>query len=313
MTGKTVNDRDEQRQDGTPGPDGPDDVLEKARRVAAGLWTDAVFGRAVRFAFSPDRERRGEWSVVLPDVRQWDVAMCRAWVTAAGGCGPDDLDPWSLDAAALRRLAHEHGVEPPHVANEEALRRWVAGQISSGRVPGLAAWRHAAAEAVAAARDQFRPAEDAYWPLVRHGPDAAPVLQAWLCHVGPVRGMAGRVAVVAVDGRAALAVTTLKEDARWDLCRAYVIAGLLPPCALVAAADDGPPLLPPEPADVTVGDLAVVAAVLRTFSHAADVLQAASGRFVAETRSVAAGRLKDRRAADASGGTPPPAGPAGPA
>jgi hypothetical protein len=170
-------------------------VSETIRTPVEELSCAAILVEPVTFDWSEGYGER--WDVVYPDVSEWTVSQCRAWLDDAG-YGHPDPNPWEMDRAKLQEFLADSGIDD---------------------------WRECVRERMQDDPDRYAPMMNYHYPLpeLRHQWPSPEAAQAHLELYG------GPVCVALVGEEPVLALTGGGMDLSPDICRAYMLFGYLPP------------------------------------------------------------------------------------
>ena len=192
------------------------------------MYCDAVDVKPVDFDWTVGYGEDDGWEIVYPDVSGWDLARCKDYLMDRGGDEFPELNPWGMGYESLREFLGSDADESCEDFSETELRDVI---LDSEEV--LDAWREFVAEKIQEDSDSFTPMMSYYYPLPYFGRMDPSTAQTKL--IG-----SGSAIVAIVAGETVLALAGGGMDLSWDICRAYMLLGYLPPvyfCELPAYAD----------------------------------------------------------------------------
>jgi hypothetical protein len=197
-------------------------VSETFRKPVDELSCAAVATTPVDFDWSEGYGER--WELVFPDLSEWTLQQCRAWLDDVGYDHPDP-DPWKMDRDALRAFVADSGIDDVSGEDEDAIREAAVSALNAGDIDGLDDWRECVRERMQDEPDRYTPMMNYYYPLPElkyrwPSPEAA---QAHLELYG------GPVCVALVCDEPVLALTGGGMDISDRIAEAYMLLGYLPP------------------------------------------------------------------------------------
>lgn len=207
------------------------------------LYSDALNLAPVDFDFGEGYGDR--WEVVYPDVDDWTIEKCRAYLDDQGVDLPDPNPYLAHDAYRLAEMAVELGIEGFEEIEDEygcgdysipdeyktgvglttvkldAVRDRIIEEINNETADGIEDWRSAVRDHMQDdGADAFAPMMNYYYPLPNLGipPEAA-----------QERVMDTACVIALIDGEPVLALAGGGMDLSPDICKAYVALGYYPP------------------------------------------------------------------------------------
>jgi hypothetical protein len=198
-------------------------VSETIRKPVEDLSCAAITVEPVNYDWSEGYGER--WELVFPDVSDWTLQQCRAWLDDIGYDRPDP-DPWTMDRAKLLAFLADSGIDDDFSgADEDTIRGAVISAVNSEDADGLDAWREFVQDRMQDQPDRYGPVMNYHYPLPEFKysglgeREAQAILEQ---HGGPVT-------LALVGGEPVLALTGGGMDLSPEICRAYMLLGYLPP------------------------------------------------------------------------------------
>jgi hypothetical protein len=198
-------------------------VSETIRTPVEDLSCVAITVEPVNFDWSEGYGER--WDLVYPDLSEWTLQQCRAWLDDIGYSRPDP-DPWTMNRAELLAFLADSGIDDGLSGkDEDDIRYAVISAVNAGDADGLDDWRERVQERMQDEPDRYTPMMSYYYPLPElknkwSSPEAAQAHQE--LYGGPV-------CVALVGDEPVLALTGGGMDLSPEICRAYMLLGYLPP------------------------------------------------------------------------------------
>jgi hypothetical protein len=198
-------------------------VSDTIRTPVDHLSCAAVLAVPVDFDWSEGYAER--WDVVYPDVSEWTLQRCRAWLDDIG-YGHPDPDPWAMDRDELVTFLADSGIDDDLSGkDEDDIRHAAIAAINAGDIDGLADWREFVRERMQDEPDRYTPMMSYYYPLpeLKYQWPSPEVAQAHLDLYG------GPVCIALVGDDPVLALTGGGMDLSDRIAETYMLLGYLPP------------------------------------------------------------------------------------
>jgi hypothetical protein len=193
------------------------------------LRNDTVDVKPVSYEFSSENwaaeggNSETGWEQILPDPSDWDIAQCRAYLDdmGSGDNYPSESNPFKMERADIIEALEELG----HVCREdestETLAEALLTSVDAGDFGDIEDWRETCRASIDENMSDYEPLMSYYYPL--------PGLQ-----IDPAEGQRivraeTSCVLVTVNEETVLALAGGGMDLSWDICRAYVLLGMLPP------------------------------------------------------------------------------------